>query len=204
MVRVKICGITNSEDALTAAELGADALGFVFAPSSRQVTIEQASLIIAQLPPFLCKVGVFVDSDLETVQKTISICGLDLAQLHGSESPDCCKALFPKAVKAFQVKDESVLALLPRYEVSAYLLDSYNAYCKGGTGQSFNWEIARRAIQYGPVILSGGLTPENVQQAISVAQPYAVDVSSGVESSPGRKDRNKLRLFLKAAKGVGL
>lgn len=204
MVKVKICGITNSDDALAAVEWGADALGFVFAPSSRQVTVEQVSKIVAQLPPFVCKVGVFVDSEAEIVREIISSCGLDLAQLHGSESPACCGALFPKVVKAFRVQDESVLTLLPHYKVSAYLLDSYEANRKGGTGRSFNWEIARQATHYGRVILSGGLTPENVRQAILLVQPYAVDVSSGVEISPGKKDWSKLRLFLKAAKGVEL
>lgn len=204
MVKVKICGITNSEDALAAVEWGADALGFVFAPSPRQVTAEQVAKIVAQLPPFICKVGVFVDSSPEIVWETLSACGLDLAQLHGSESPEWCEALFPKVVKAFRVKDESVLPLLPRYKASAYLLDSYEAARQGGTGRTFSWDIARRATQYGPIILSGGLTPENVLQAIRLVQPYAVDVSSGVESSPGKKDRNKLRLFLKTAKGAGL
>ena len=200
MVKVKVCGITNLEDALVAVNWGADALGFVFAPSPRQVTPQQVANIVAGLPPFVCKVGVFVDSGLPEVKETMRACGLDLAQLHGSESPDFCEELFPRVIKSFRVKDESVLDLLPRYKVSAYLLDSYDVALKGGTGQSFDWGIAKKAAQLGLVILSGGLTPANVRQAINQVQPYAVDVSSGVESKPGKKDHDKLRAFLEAAK----
>jgi phosphoribosylanthranilate isomerase len=185
-------------------ELGADALGFVFAPSPRQVTRQQVADIVAKLPPFLCKVGVFADSSLQEVTETLQSCGLDLAQLHGSESPGFCQALSPRVIKAFRVKDESVLDLLPRYKVSAYLLDSYQEALKGGTGQSFNWGIARKATQHGRVVLSGGLAPENVRQAITEVRPFAVDVSSGVESRPGVKDRAKLRAFLEAAKSTPL
>ena len=204
MIKVKVCGITNAEDALAAVELGADALGFVFAPSPRQVTRQQVADIVAKLPPFVCKVGVFADSSLQEVAETLQFCCLDLAQLHGSESPGFCQELFPRVIKAFRVKDESVLDLLPRYKASAYLLDSYHEALKGGTGQSFNWEIARKARRYGRIVLSGGLTPENVRQAITEVQPFAIDVSSGVESRPGVKDHAKLRAFLEAAKSTPL
>ena len=204
MIKVKVCGITNAEDALAAVELGADALGFVFAPSPRQVTRQQVADIVAKLPPFVCKVGVFADSSLQEVAETLQFCCLDLAQLHGSESLGFCQALFPRVIKAFRVKDESVLDLLPRYKASAYLLDSYHEALKGGTGQSFNWEIARKARRYGRIVLSGGLTPENVRQAITEVQPFAIDVSSGVESRPGVKDHAKLRAFLEAAKSTPL
>lgn len=203
MVRVKICGITNLEDAQAAVEWGADALGFVFAPSPRQVTPRQVSQIVTKLPPFVYKVGVFVDQKLEEVQEIMSACGLDLAQLHGSESPDYCEALFPRVIKSFRVKDESVLTLLPQYKANAYLLDSYDIIRKGGTGHSFDWQIAKQATRYGPIILSGGLNPDNVLQAISLVQPYAVDVSSGVEASPGKKDHNRLRAFLRVVKEKG-
>lgn len=201
MVKVKICGITNLEDALAALRWGADTLGFVFAPSPRQVTRQQVINIVNELPPFVCKVGVFVDSELEEVRETLEACNLNLAQLHGSETPGFCQALFPRVIKSFRVRDESVLSLIPEYKASAYLLDSYDAKLKGGTGKSFNWEIARQAVRYGPVILSGGLTPANVLQAITHVQPYAVDVSSGVEIGPGKKDHDKIRAFLAAAKG---
>jgi phosphoribosylanthranilate isomerase len=204
MVKVKVCGTTNVEDALAAVELGADALGFVLAPSPRQVTRQQVAEIVAKLPPFICKVGVFVDSSLQEVTETLQSCGLDLAQLHGSESPGVCQALFPRVIKAFRVKDESVLDLLPQYKASAYLLDSHHETLRGGTGRSFNWEIARKATQHGRIVLSGGLTPVNVRQAIAEVQPFAIDVSSGVESRPGVKDHAKLRAFLEAAKNAQL
>jgi len=200
MIRVKVCGITNLEDALAAAELGADALGFVLAASPRQVTPENLRHLVAELPPLVLKVGVFVDSPLEEVRRVMSDCGLNLAQLHGSESPEYCEALFPWAIKAFQVKDATVLKQLPLYRASAYLLDGYHSKLKGGSGQSFDWEIARQAKGLGRIILSGGLIPENVAQAIAIARPYGVDVSSGVEASPGKKDHRKLAAFIQAVK----
>ena len=202
MVKVKICGITNLDDALVATELGADALGFVFADSPRRIVLEQVQDIAAGLPPFVCKVGVFVDSGFEEIQRAISIGSLDLVQLHGSEDPDLCRLLAPRVVKSFRVKDESVLDLLSRYEVRAYLFDTYNKVLKGGTGQVFDWDIAKRATEKGRIILSGGLNPDNVMQAVCDVRPYAVDVSSGVESRPGKKDHQKLRSFIQAAKGA--
>jgi len=160
-VRVKVCGITNADDALAAVELGADALGFIFASSPRQVTPEQAARIVASLPPFICKVGVFVDRDIGEVRSVMELCSLDMAQLHGSESPAACEALSPRAIKSFAVRDESVLAVLPSYAVAAYLLDTHDAVLKGGTGRTFDWRIAERAAGYGPVIISGGLTADN-------------------------------------------
>ena len=203
MVKVKICGITNLENALAAIEEGADALGFVFfARSPRQVTPELAAAIITRLPPFVAKVGVFVDEKLERVKEITGICSLDYAQLHGSESPDYCQALGQqRAIKAFRVKGESILEQLSAYKVAAILLDSYNPDMFGGTGRAFNWEIAARAARSNCVILSGGLTPQNVAEAINKVNPYAVDVSSGVEASPGKKDHAKLKAFIQAAKG---
>ena len=200
MVKVKICGITNIQDALLAIDCGADALGFVFAPSPRQVTPTQVQDIVSQLPPRICKVGVFVDFELEVVNDIRSRCSLDIVQLHGSESPEYCQAFFPDVIKSFQVRDETIFELLPSYAVKAYLLDSYHAELKGGTGHSFDWSIAHKAKEYGPIILSGGLNPDNIRQAIAAVQPFAVDVSSGVEATPGKKDRNKVQDFLKAAK----
>lgn len=201
MVKVKICGITNLKDALAAAKWGADALGFIFAPSPRRITPQQAASIIAELPPFISKVGVFVDSELQEIRETMAICGLDLAQLHGLESPEYCQALSSRAIKSFRVKDESVLELLNQYKVKAFLLDNYDAILKGGTGKIFDWNIARKAAQDRLVILSGGLTAANVRQAINKVKPYAVDVSSGVESSPGVKDHSLLQSFLEVVKG---
>jgi len=199
-VRVKVCGITNLEDALAAVDSGADALGFIFAPSPRRVTPEQATDIVAALPVFVNKVGVFLDHPLNEVLSIMKMCGLDTAQLHGTESADYCRALFPGVIKSFRVKDGSVLAHLPQYRAGAYLLDGYDPVLPGGTGQGFDWDIARRAAQHGPIILSGGLNPDNVNRAIAQASPYAVDVCSGVESAPGRKDHGKLRAFVEAAR----
>lgn len=201
MVRVKVCGITNLEDALAAVEAGADALGFVLAPSPRQIAPEKIREIVAHLPPFLCKVGVFANMELEKVREIMASCSLDLAQLHGEESPEYCAALFPRAIKAFRVRDATFLSALPAYKATAFHLDSYEATLQGGTGRVFDWSLALRAKDYGPIILSGGLTPENVRQAIEQVQPYGVDASSGVESRPGKKDFKKLKTFIRAVKG---
>jgi phosphoribosylanthranilate isomerase len=200
MIRVKVCGITNLEDALAAAEMGADALGFVLAPSPRQVSPENLRQLVAELPPLIIKVGVFVDSPLDEVRRIMEDCGLNLAQLHGSESPEYCEALFPRVIKSFQVKDATVLKQLPLYHASAYLLDGYHSKLKGGSGQSFGWEILQQTKGLGRIILAGGLTPENVARAIAVAKPYGLDVASGVEARPGKKDHTKLAAFMKAVK----
>ena len=200
MLKVKVCGITNLEDALLSVKYGADALGFVFTQSPRKISPEVARDIILELPPFIFKVGVFVNSPLDEVKGIKSFCGLDLVQLHGDEEPDYCSSLAPWVIKAFQVKDESILSILPQYRVKAYLLDTYSESRRGGTGKVFNWEIAHRAKGLGWVILAGGLTPDNVSEAILKADPYAVDVSSGVESQPGRKDPLKLSSFLHRVK----
>jgi phosphoribosylanthranilate isomerase len=200
MVKVKICGITNLDDALTAIEYGADALGFVFAPSPRQVTVEIVKDIGEKLPPFVCKVGVFVNSELALVKETMSHCNLDLAQLHGDEGPEYCAALFPEVVKVFIANNIPSRTELTHYKVAAYMLDIGKGAAFNESEQKKLWQLAHRFGEYGPVILAGGLTSDNVAQAIKIACPYAVDVSSGVEAEPGKKDHNKLRAFLIAAK----
>ena len=200
-MRVKICGITNGEDARSAVEYGADALGFVFAKSPRQVTKEQAGDIIAELPPFVSPVGVFVDERVDTIKEICSFCFINTIQLHGNEQPSYLNELEGyKVVKAFRIREEEDLKLLSNYKPHAFLLDSYVKEVMGGTGTAFNWEIARQAHKYGTIILSGGLTPENVKEAIQMVKPYAVDVSSGVESSPGRKDKKLMKQFIINAK----
>ncbi len=202
-MRVKICGITNSEDALAATESGADALGFVFAKSPRQVTKEQARDIIEKLPPFVSPVGLFVDERVDRVKDICNFCHIHTVQLHGSEDPLYLNDLKGyKIIKVFRVREEEDLGLLAKYKPHAFLLDSYVKGIMGGTGVSFNWEIARQAFKYGPIILSGGLTPENVKEAIHIVKPYAVDVSSGVESSPGRKDETLVKQFIMNAKSA--
>jgi phosphoribosylanthranilate isomerase len=200
MTKIKICGITNLEDALQALELGADALGFVFAPSPRKILPEEAKKIIEKLPPLVVKVGVFVNQDRPWVKEQISRCNLDLLQLHGEETPEYCLFFHPlPVVKSFRIKDESSLEQIPPYlsAVKAFLLDTAGEGKPGGTGKVFRWELALEVQKLGkPVILAGGLNPENVRAAITMVRPYAVDVSSGVETSPGKKDYNKLRQFI--------
>jgi phosphoribosylanthranilate isomerase len=205
MVRVKICGITNLEDALLAAELGADALGFIFyARSPRHVAPETAREIIAQLPPFVAAVGVFVDESAAVVQELAAQAGLDWVQLHGQESPEYCRNLGRKVIKAFRIQDEGSLHLLAGYQgaAQALLLDTYKKGQMGGTGEIFDWHVAREAKKYGTIILAGGLNPGNVAQAIATAGPAAVDAASGTEAAPGKKDPAKLRAFFREAVSI--
>lgn len=202
MIKVKICGITSLEDAQTAIEAGADALGFVFCSASpRTISPQQAAEIIRRLPPFVQTVGLFVDEELETVNAIADRCGLDIVQLHGDETPDYCQAVRRRVIKAFRVKDITILGSLEQYQISGYLLDAWSATALGGTGKTFNWEIAAEAVRTGrSIVLAGGLTPENVAESVKIVRPYAVDVSSGVESAPGFKDHHKLFEFVRNAK----
>jgi phosphoribosylanthranilate isomerase len=205
MVKIKICGITNLEDALLAADLGADALGFIFyPPSPRSVAPDAARAIIAQLPPFVSTVGVFVDEDAAAVKDLAAAVGLDWLQLHGQETPDYCRNLGRRIIKAFRIRDENSLAGLAAYRgiVQAFLLDTYKKGQLGGTGETFNWDLALKAKKFGPIILGGGLTAANVARAVATAQPQAVDVASGVEAAPGKKDPVKLKAFFAAIKGA--
>ena len=203
MVKVKICGITNLEDALMAAEAGADALGFVlFRGSQRYVSPEQAASIIQRLPSFVQTVGLFVNEQLATVNTTADRCGLDVVQLHGEESPDFCRTVNRRIIKAFRVKDASSLDEMTQYSVAACLLDSWSPTAHGGTGTVFNWEIAATAAASHTIVLAGGLTPENVTSAVAAVKPYAVDVSSGVEKRPGIKDHKLMEKFIRHAKTV--
>jgi len=201
-MRVKICGITNREDALLAVEAGAHALGFIFAKSPRQVTPEQAAEIIAALPPFVQTVGVFVDGEVERV---LERCPLDAVQFHGEEPPETlARVSGVRRIKAFRVAGSDDLAPLACYRevADAFLLDARIPGVAGGTGQCFPWRLAREARRFGrPVILAGGLTPENVPEAIEAGAPDPVDVSSRVEASPGRKDPELVRRFVSAALG---
>lgn len=201
MVRVKICGITTLQGAQAAVDAGADALGFVFAQSSRRVTPEQARKIIIQLPPFVCKVGVFVNSERQEIKTIADYCGLDVLQLHGEESPQDCQGWHQQVIKAFHVKDQSFMEDIPRYRVAAYLLDTCLPYQRGGTGISFDWEQAQGTRNFGPVILAGGIKAENVAEAVRKVRPYAIDVSSGVETD-GKKDPQKIKLLLSKVRRI--
>jgi phosphoribosylanthranilate isomerase len=201
-VIVKICGLTNLADALVAAEAGADALGFVFYEASpRSVSIEAAAEIARQLSPAIVKVGVFVDAPEDFVVRATRSCALNLLQFHGQESPDYCLHFGLMSMKAFRIRDEISLQDLAAYPTDAWLLDAFSPGMPGGTGEKFNWDLAVQARSLGrPIFLAGGLTPENVAQAVEQVQPYGVDVSSGVEAAPGRKDHSKVRDFIRAAK----
>ncbi len=206
MVRVKICGITSARDAVAAVAAGADALGFnFFPPSPRYVEPELAHAIGASLPPFVATVGIFVDEEPRKVNRICGDCGLRYAQLHGHESPRRAAAVkAAQVIKAIRVREESDLKQLGRFNAAAYLLDTYVPEMPGGTGQTFDWELARRAASRGKIILAGGLTPENVARAVAAARPYAVDVAGGVEQEPGVKSRRLLAEFVRAAKSVDL
>jgi phosphoribosylanthranilate isomerase len=205
-VRIKICGITNEEDALCAAELGADAIGFVFAPSPRQISPERAKSISMALPPFVQTVGVFVDEDPERVLATADFCHLDLLQFHGKESVNYCARYVRRVIKAVRVRDESQLQTCSEYGsvVDAILLDTYVSGQSGGTGRTFDWSVARKAGEYGRIILAGGLHADNVAAAINEVNPYAVDASSGLEKEPGVKDHNKMARFVQAVINAGM
>lgn len=204
-VRVKICGITSPEDAAAAVDAGADALGFMFyAPSPRYVRPELVREITRSLPPFVTRVGVFVDAPEDRVREIVGIAGLDVVQFHGKETPEDCRRFEARrVVKAFRMDGPAALRRLEDYRGMAWLLDSYVAGVFGGTGQTFNWDLACEAVQMGgQILLAGGLTPDNVGRAVAAVRPYAVDVSSGVEWQPGKKDPAKLRHFIAAAKGA--
>jgi phosphoribosylanthranilate isomerase len=202
MTKVKICGLTNLEDALVAAEAGADALGFVLYPRSpRCIKPTAVQEIIRQLPPYVTTVGVFANTGAKEMLDVLESCGLDFAQLQGDEPPSVCKRLGSKVVKAIRVKDRESLATMKSYSVRAFVLDTYTKENFGGTGKMFDWDLAVEAKQYGRIILAGGLNPENVEEAIRKVRPYGVDVSSGIEQRIGKKDPEKIRQFIARAKG---
>jgi phosphoribosylanthranilate isomerase len=215
MVKVKICGITAAKDALAAAEFGADAVGFIFYPHSpRWIEPARAREIIEKLPPFVTAVGVFVNEAPEVIRQAMQVSGAGVVQLHGDEPPSAC-AVWPRTIKAFRIRDDADVRRIREYlgamtdvMSAAYLLDSFSEKEYGGTGKSFNRELARGILnsensgQAGRIILSGGLTPDNVEGAVRAVTPYAVDVSSGVEISKGVKDHGKMKSFIERAKGA--
>jgi phosphoribosylanthranilate isomerase len=197
MIKIKICGITNLEDALAAADTGADALGFNFYKKSpRYIDPEKAAEIISQLPPFVMPVGVFVNEREEKIQEIQQLACLQAIQLHGDESPEFCQRFGGRVIKAFQVKDKESIKHMAHYHVGAFLLDSYRDGVHGGTGETFDWHLAVVAKTFGKVILAGGLNPENVAEAVKLVQPYGVDVAGGVEKEKGIKDHAKIKKFV--------
>ncbi len=204
MVRVKVCGITNAVDALRAVELGADALGFIFYKGSkRYIDPRDAHRIISSLPPFISSVGVFVNQTVPEITGAVETSGVDTVQLHGDETPELCTMLPYKLIKAVRVKDTVNTVEVELYPVRAILFDKHTDEMYGGTGTSFDWGVLKSINTSKKVILSGGLTPENVSRAIEIVNPYGVDVSTGVEDSPGKKNHIKMRKFIEAVKNGG-
>ncbi|MDP6685476.1 MAG: phosphoribosylanthranilate isomerase [Candidatus Omnitrophota bacterium] len=204
-IRVKFCGITSKEDAEKAVALGVDALGFIFFKDSpRYVTPDEAGEIIKDLPPFVDSVGIFVNEDIDFVEDCIEQCGLNVVQLHGDEDVDYCQSFASlkfvrgtKLIKAIRVKDESSLRAIESCPADAILLDTYKSNFYGGTGKTFDTTLALLAREYGRrLILAGGLNPSNVHDVILEAKPYAVDVSSGIEASPGKKNDELMEEFI--------
>jgi len=198
--RIKICGITRKQDALAAAELGADALGFVFYESSpRYIAPADAATIIGALPPFITAVGLFVNASQNAINEALAACPLDILQLHGDESPEFCAAQARRVVKAVPVEKADDLSRAADFDCAILLDASAPQGVYGGTGSSFNWELLEGFEHAHPVTLAGGLDAENVAAALRVRQFYGVDVSSGVEASPGIKDAEKMRRFIASA-----
>ncbi len=205
MTEIKICGITDRDDALFAAECGIAALGFIFyALSPRYVSPVKAREIMAALPAEVAKVGVFVNQEIWEVERIADFCGLDFIQLHGDETPGYCRS-FPasRLIKAFFLQNEQDLETLKSYPVQAVLVDSRDAGRYGGTGKKANWELALKAKDGQRLILSGGLSEENIAEALTLVSPAAVDLNSGVEIVPGRKDRGKIRRVVQIIESMG-
>ena len=206
-MKVKICGITNEEDARVAVEAGADALGFIlYRKSPRFVESAVVKRIINGLPPFVASVGVFVNEDAAAVRQIMDECGLTLAQLHGDESSAYCEGLGRPTMKALRLKDRGTFLALAEFQgranVRAFVLDAFSDQAYGGTGQTIDWTLAAEAAHASRVLLAGGLTPDNVAEAIRQVRPYGVDVSSGVEVRPGQKDHTKVQAFIQAVRLV--
>jgi phosphoribosylanthranilate isomerase len=202
-LRVKICGITSLDDALCAAEAGADALGLIFVEGTpRYVTPAAAAAIVAGLPPFVCPVGVFWDHQPAHVAAIVAECGLGAVQLHGLEPPEVVAAAPVPVLKSIKIRDAQDLAQLDRYKPAAFLLDSPARWSEGEARVPISWTLAREATARGRIILAAGLTPETVGEAVRVARPWGVDVNSGVEATPGRKDLAKIERFIRAARAA--
>jgi len=197
MIPTKICGITNLDDANVAVENGASAIGFIFYEKSpRTISINNAKSISKHLPKTIARVGVFVNHEKDFIHEAISEVPLDMIQLHGDETPDFCNQFDVAILKALRIKNEASLSVMDQYDVAVFLLDTFSNDQYGGTGETFDWSVLNRKFKT-PIILSGGLNPENILDAIDAVNPSAVDVNSGVESFPGKKDYNKLKSLFK-------
>jgi len=203
MVKIKVCGLTDPSEAKAVAEAGANAIGLVFAKSPRQIYPDRAREIVQNLPPMVQTVGVFVNESPEKIRQITDYCGLDLVQLHGEETPEICRELAPRAIKAWRIRTEADIQALLSYQevVKAFLLDAWSPEAHGGTGETFDWSIAIEAkkVLSRPIILAGGLRPENVAGAVKQVRPWGVDVSSGVENAPGKKNIGLVAEFIRRA-----
>ena len=206
-IKVKICGITNAADAQTAVSAGADALGFIFySKSPRFVEPKMAKHIISELPPFVLPIGVFVNEEQKTVREIMKDCGLAFAQLHGDEPPAYCESLERPILRGIRLRDRGSFLAMAEYRgragVRGFVVDAFSESDYGGSGKTADWDLAAEAAKSAPILLAGGLKPENVREAIQKVKPYGVDVSSGVEACPGKKDPAKIHAFVAAAKLV--
>lgn len=201
-VRIKICGITRFEDARVAANLGVDALGFIFFKKSpRYIAPEEAAKIIRQLPPFISRVGVFVNEELPSILEIAQIAGIDTLQLHGTESPDFCDQSPLPVLKTFSVKPDMNFSILDTYKTAGFLLDTWNSNMYGGSGKTFDWTIAKNiCARFNNVVIAGGLGASNIEEALDMVHPYGIDISSGVEIMPGVKNPHKMRDVVKIVK----
>jgi phosphoribosylanthranilate isomerase len=203
MTKVKICGITTLDDAQVAMEAGADMIGLIFyPPSPRFVTPEQARTIVTHLPPGFPTVGVFVNESVDTVTRIAQTSGVQMVQLHGTESPEMCQRLPWRVIKTFRFTAHIQPEMMSQYTVEAFLIEGFQAGIYGGSGVQADWQRVASLHHYGRIMLAGGLTPENVREAIHIVRPYAVDVCSGVEATPGAKDWDKVRTFVRNAKNA--
>ena len=205
--KIKICGITNQIDALHAVNAGADALGFIFYNKSpRYVSPNVVKSIVADLPPFVLPIGVFVNEEAKAVRDIVDECGLVLAQIHGDETADFCETLRRPVIRGIRLRDRNTFLAMAEYKgrarIRGFVLDAFSQDLYGGTGKTADWELAKEAAQSFSFFLAGGLTPDNAQEAIRKVSPYGVDVNSGVESSPGKKDPAKIQAFIQAVKLV--
>lgn len=203
MMPTKICGITSLNDALLAYKNGVSALGFIFyEPSPRNVEVNSISQWIHKIPKHITKVAVFVNQDADIVNNIVDKLSMDVVQLHGNESPDYCMQITKPVMKAFRIKNEFSLSDISKYNVFAYLFDTYDNDEMGGTGKSFNWDLISNLHTQIPVILSGGLNNSNIIDGINTVQPSAVDINSGVEVNPGQKDSHKIKEVMDTLKKI--
>ncbi|MDO9528259.1 MAG: phosphoribosylanthranilate isomerase [Syntrophales bacterium] len=201
MTEIKICGMTNAADAMNAAQCGADALGFIFYPKSpRYILPEAARKIIDKLPRNVCKVGVFVNHEAKVIKEIVEVCGLDFIQLHGDESPRYCRE-FPKSILIKAISEQT--SQLSDYSVRAILIDACHPELYGGTGKKSDWDLAVAVKEHCPLILSGGLNLGNIEEALRIVSPDAVDINSGVEMLPGKKDSEKVRKIIEIVRKTG-